>query len=117
MNDDHLLQLSDILGPIPGFLRSQWPRADVYFNAEGEKIKNYIGDLPEGHLDPEELQPEGVVLEERFEREKPAEIRPEEAKEITALLRWILQYDESERPSTTEILRHPWFLRVENLSN
>lgn len=107
-NDDHLLQLSDILGPIPSFLLSQWPRANLYFNAEGEKIKNYIGNLPDG-LDPKTFQPESISLEELFDREKPDDVKPKEATEIKALLRWILQYDERQRPSTAELLRNTWF--------
>lgn len=37
----------------------------------------------------------------------------EEAKQITALIRWILQYDSAERPSATDILDHPWFLEID----
>lgn len=88
-NDGYLLQLSDILGPIPRFLLSQWPRANIYFDADGKKIKNYVGNLPAGDFDPEDLQPESLSLEELFDQEKPADILPPEASEIKALLRWI----------------------------
>lgn len=109
-NDDHVLQLSNILGPIPPFLLSQWPRANIYFNAEGKQIKHYVGDYPEGEdSDPDNFHAEFPSLEEYFDKEKPADITPTEANEIKALLRWILQYDAELRPSAAEILAHSWF--------
>jgi serine/threonine protein kinase len=106
-NDDHFLQLFDVLGPIPRDILSKWARADVYFNADGENIKSYIGELPEG-FDLNELQPQ-PPLEEFFDREKPAEMSDEESKQIKHILRWILQYDKPKRPTASELLNDPWF--------
>ncbi len=76
-------------------------------NLDGENIKSYIGDLPQG-FDLNELQHQ-PPLEELFDQEKPAEISDEDSKRIKHILRWILQYDASKRPSASELLDDPWF--------
>jgi serine/threonine protein kinase len=37
--DQYLLNLFSVIGPVPLDLLSKWPRSDLYFNAEGEKSK------------------------------------------------------------------------------
>ena len=106
-DDEHFLLFHDILGPPPKAVLSQWPRSTVYFNERGEKIRNYIGRLPKG-FDPSTI-PDSLPLEQLFETVKPSEMKPEESKMVKALLRQILQYDASKRPSTSELLQHPWF--------
>ena len=107
IDDNHFLQFYDILGPLPSRLLSQYPRARLYCNEKGEKVKHYIGDLPEGY-DPNEIQPM-PPLEQLFDRERPDELSAEEAGVIKGLLRQILDYDSSKRPSASELLKHPWF--------
>jgi serine/threonine protein kinase len=46
--DRYLLNLFSILGPVPLDLLSKWPRSDRYFNAEGESIRDHVGELPAG---------------------------------------------------------------------
>ncbi|KAI9886243.1 MAG: Alanine--tRNA ligase [Watsoniomyces obsoletus] len=41
-DDEHLLMLHAMLGPVPQSLLSRWPRAELYFNAEGEQIKTDV---------------------------------------------------------------------------
>ncbi|KAG7285230.1 hypothetical protein NEMBOFW57_009851 [Staphylotrichum longicolle] len=48
-------------------------------------------------------------LELLFEQNKPADIDADEAGIITALIRRILKYKASERPSAAEILKDKWF--------
>ncbi|KAL2135241.1 hypothetical protein VTI74DRAFT_9333 [Chaetomium olivicolor] len=48
-------------------------------------------------------------LEVLFERNKPDDIDAEEARVIATLIRRILKYDASERPSAEELLREKWF--------
>ncbi len=48
-------------------------------------------------------------LEQQLRKHKPSDMDETEEKEVSKLLRWILQYDASKRPSAEEILRHPWF--------
>jgi serine/threonine protein kinase len=109
-NDDHFLQLFDVLGPIPRDTLSKWARSDVYFNADGENIKSYIGELPEGY-DLNEIKEHNLPpLEEFFDREKPAEMSNEESKQIRHILRWILRFDKTKRPTARELLNDPWFV-------
>ena len=105
-NDDHLLQLSDIIGKLPEVLLSNWSRSSTYFDSSGKQIKNYIGDLPED-FDPQSCT--SPSLEEFFDNEKPPDLSIEDSKACKRLLRWILQYDATQRPSTRELLEDPWF--------
>lgn len=106
-DDDHFLRLFEIIGSVPQNMLSKWTRAKFYFNSEGKNIKNYIGELPKG-FDPKDqilLPP----LEEFFDRNKPAEMSDKVSDQIKHLLRWILQYDATKRPSASELLNHPLF--------
>ena len=51
-------------------------------------------------------------LETLFYKNKPNDIDAEEAAKITALIRRILRYDASERPSVGELLKEKWFADV-----
>ena len=106
-DDDHVLQLLSTIRPIPRDFLSKWVRSDIYFNLDGENIKNYIGELPEG-FDLSELQTQ-PLLEQLFDQERPAELSDEDSKHIKYLRRWILQYDASKRPTASELLSDPWF--------
>jgi non-specific serine/threonine protein kinase len=106
-NDDHFLQLFSTIGPIPRDILSKWSRSHIYFNLDGENIKSYIGELPEG-FDLNELQHQ-PLLEELFDQEKPAEMSDEDSKQIKHILRWVLQYDASRRPSASDLLDDSWF--------
>ncbi|KAL8858037.1 MAG: hypothetical protein Q9178_005498 [Gyalolechia marmorata] len=106
-NDDHFLQLFGTIGPIPRDIRSKWARSDFYFNVDGENIKRYIGELPEGfYLNEIQHQP---LLEELFDQERPAEMSDEDSEQIKHILRWTLQYDAPKRPSASDLLNDSWF--------
>ena len=45
------------------------------------------------------------------------DVDEEEARKIKALIRWILQYDPSKRPSSAEILLDPWVCDAEGSSS
>ncbi|QKX57758.1 uncharacterized protein TRUGW13939_04878 [Talaromyces rugulosus] len=110
VNDDHFLQFNDVLGPLPGTLLAKYPRAHIYYNEKGEKVKNYIGELPEG-FDPSTIEP-SPSLEQAFDKEKPVDIDDEEGYIIKGILRCILDYDPAKRPSASELLKHPWFSAI-----
>ena len=105
-NDEHFLAFHDILGPLPHNLRSQWPRSKIYFNDEGQKTRKYIGKLPKG-FDPATI-PDLGTLEQLFDDGRPSEIDKREVDMVKDLLRWILQYNPAKRPSTAQLLQHPW---------
>ncbi|KAF4475808.1 CMGC SRPK kinase [Fusarium agapanthi] len=109
LDDEHLLEIIEKLGPLPEELFSHWKTSSLYYNEDG-KIYNWIIDgVPEGQdpdtPDPSELE----TMEEAFDKESPG-MTEQEAQEVKKLIRWILQYDPAKRPSAEEILRHPWFV-------
>ena len=106
-DDEHLLGFTYILGTLPQRMRARWPRSPIYFNENGEIIKNYIGPLPEG-FDPSTI-PATPPLRQLFEKETPPDMAVEELELVKDLLCWILQYDSSKRPSISDLLKHKWF--------
>ena len=105
-NDNHLLQLGDILGQIPDHLYRYWSRSSRYFNANREQFNSYLGEVsPE--TDP--LAARGVSLELFFDRVKPADMGKAETVTVISLLRRILRYNIAERPTANEILQDPWW--------
>jgi hypothetical protein len=91
---------------------------DMKDSDEGEKgDSNDLSDTDEDERSIysyiEEDYPDGPFindpLEVLFDENKPDDIDAEEAKVITTLIRQILKYDPSQRPSAEEILGHPWF--------
>lgn len=168
IDDDHLNELHDVLGPLPEAWISKWSRAHLWFGPNGERLnprldeeeleeeeaidedpseyedmqdlsedevdpavdeRNRDDDLSDG--DPEDSVPTTVLadagptgpvtredeimatlsepLEVQFEKNKPDDIDAEETKVITSLIRSILQYDRSKRPTAEELLQHEWF--------
>ena len=105
-NDDHLLQLSNILGPLPDHLYALWIRSSRYFTADRVQFNSFLEDVPEGT---DLLTAKAEPLEQFFDRAKPEGMSDEEAKAVKALLRRILQYEPAKRPTLSEILKDPWF--------
>lgn len=154
-DDDHLLQMIDILGPLPKSLAERWPRWRTYFDESGVRIKDYIGEpfdqdkfdaemndndrydddqyedddfypddsiaeadendsvpeiVPTGSPMPSEGSgPTLPPLERFFDLQKPSSLDTAESQVIVTLLKQILDYDPARRPSTSELLEHPWF--------
>ncbi|KAM0242289.1 hypothetical protein ACHAP5_007229 [Fusarium lateritium] len=115
-NDEHLVQLWDVIGPLPKSLREKWRRADQYFSSTGERLQGTddLDDEPPSPTQSDEDLPLACVgnfqsLEDQFRAEKPGTIDETEEKEILQLLRWAFQYDPAQRPTTKDILHHPWF--------
>lgn len=104
--DLYLLQLSDILGPLPDYLYSRWTQSSRYFDADRVQFNSYMGEVPEGM---DLLSAKAEPLEQFFDSEKPAEMTDDEAKAVKSLLRQILQFDPAKRPTATRILQDPWF--------
>ncbi|KAL2021757.1 hypothetical protein VTK56DRAFT_6700 [Thermocarpiscus australiensis] len=149
-NDEHLLQLTEVLGPLPEEFVSRWRRRDKYYGPDGRRLDvtehgsrddeggsgsdkdetdqedGVMEDLASegnGGSPPDSpastssqssslwLAPPGTFdpLERQLQDHKPDDMDESEAEEVSRLLRWILQYDASKRPSAEEILRQPWF--------
>ncbi|KAF5596713.1 CMGC SRPK kinase [Fusarium pseudocircinatum] len=123
-NDEHLIQLWEVIGPLPKPMREEWRRAGQYFDPSGNRLEvkphedNYVGgdeDVESGDgTDKESDDPPLAYLdhfpslEDQFMAEKPGGIDEAEARGILELLRWIFQYDPTHRPSTSDLVNHPW---------
>ena len=176
IDDEHIIQMVALLGPLPEYLKNAWPRFRKYFDENGTQTvfevdwplsigssddnmteSSYPEEndmaLPEGNVDEDscygerrraimeevpsqQLYPSLVEvykdqtpaisisgpaedtnvdtgpmqppLRDRWQDNKHPEITPDEAEAIASLLQQIFRYDPAERPTTTELLRHPW---------
>lgn len=107
--DDYVLALNGRLGDIPQELFACWKTSHLYFTKEGELYNSQLGELEDGE---EPLIVEEPSLEQLFDEAAP-EIDDREAQQVKKLLRWILQYDPSKRPSPAEISQDPWFRGIQ----
>ena len=106
-DDDHVLQMADLLGPVPSSFMAKFPRSYIYFNDKGDVTKHYVGELTEeddiNHL---------LILpriETFLDQEKGADMNSKDAAMVKELLRLTLQFDPADRPTAAMLLAHPWF--------
>jgi len=108
-DDDHLLSLTARLGALPDELFRQCKTSSLYFTPERKLFNCQLGGVAEGA---EPLMVEQTSMEELFDQAGP-DLDEEEARDVKALIRRILQYDPAKRPSAAEILSDPWFCEIE----
>ena len=106
-DDDHLLQLNDLLGALPEELYRNWATASRYFTPERKLFNCNVEEAGDGE-EREPLMIEQKSMEEMFDEAKP-DLNAEEAGKVKVLIRRILHYDPAQRPSAVELLRDPWF--------
>jgi hypothetical protein len=179
LDDSHVLQLIELLGPLPDKLKHAWLNYDQYFdkhdvqtsfrnewvpeidfmssntpsidgedniieneNSAGEGIEYGFDDedpMPRpdqspflAHLVPSIIEiyehtgfqddDDGIgddsdtytpdlPLAGRFMRDKHPDMSQGEAEAALDLLQQILRYDPAERPTTTDLLKHPWIVK------
>ena len=179
LNDSHVLQLIELLGPLPDNLKHAWLNYDQYFDEHGVQTsfrnewvpetafmssntpsvdgedtiiekENGAGEVVEHGFDDEDpilrpdrcpfpahLVPSVVEIYEdkgfmdeddgigdgsdtytpdlplagRFMRDKHPDISQREAEAAVDLLEQILRYNPAERPTATNLLRHPWIVK------
>ncbi|CAG8121190.1 unnamed protein product [Penicillium salamii] len=107
-DDDHPFSLTAQLGALPDELLKHWTTSSLYFTPERRLFNCQLGGVAPGE---EPLILEETSMEERFDQAGP-DLDEEEANQVKALIRWILQYDPAKRPSTAEILSDPWFSEI-----
>ncbi|KNG86152.1 putative serine protein kinase [Aspergillus nomiae NRRL 13137] len=107
-DDDHILSLIERLGPLPDELFSNWKNSSLYFTTERKLFNCELGGVAPGE---EPLMLEQTSMEESFDLAEP-DLDETEARKVKGLIRWILQYDPSKRPSPAQILSDPWFCEI-----
>lgn len=102
IDDAHLLDMIDWSGPLPDNLFSAWPRAQYYFRSNGKLFNSIIGAKHQ-----KETVPPSESMDSAFKRQKPTEL-DEEGDIGLSLLRRGFRYEPEKRPSTNDVLNHPW---------
>ncbi|KOS41617.1 hypothetical protein ACN38_g7531 [Penicillium nordicum] len=108
-DDDHLLSLTAQLGALPDELFKHWTTSSLYFTPERKLSNCQLEGVAPGE---EPLMLEQISMEKSFDQAGP-DLDEEEAHKVKALIRWILQYDPTKRPSAVEILADPWFCGID----
>lgn len=75
LDDEHLLEITDRLGPLPDRLYSHWKTSSRYYTKDRTKYNCMIGGVPEGR---EPLMLAQSLMEPVFDKEGP-EMTKEEA--------------------------------------
>jgi len=106
-DDDHILQMAEVLGPVPLSFLARYARSHIYFSESGDVTKHYVGRRREG----DEVKDIPILppIETFLDQEKGADLSSRDASMIKELLRAILQFDPVKRPSAEELLAHLWF--------
>ncbi|VUC27435.1 unnamed protein product [Clonostachys rosea] len=134
-NDEHLIQISEVLCPLPENLFQHWRRGRGYFDADGTRLRikekedpyttdsdseaDQKHDTPIESVESSDESTDGTApwadapvfetLEQLLQRKCIYDMNDSELKDVASLMRWILQVNASQRPSVDEILNHPWF--------
>ncbi|OHE98451.1 serine/threonine-protein kinase SRPK3 [Colletotrichum orchidophilum] len=136
IKDEHLIQLTDIIGPLPETLSAKWPNLTKYYGSNGERLdarpmdfeeefsndgnshhtlsdaepNEFDDDMDAFESEVSERGPPQVYesLEELIRAHKANDMDDEEEKQIVSLLRSVFQYDPSHRPFAAALLEDPW---------
>ncbi|KAK1963166.1 serine/threonine-protein kinase SRPK3 [Colletotrichum sublineola] len=136
LKDKHLIQMSEIIQPLPENLVAKWPSASKYFGPEGERLNVRPGGFEKRFLIAKRDKQDGTEqdthgteedggsrfrtgeqppvqpcdsLEKLIRDNKPSDVDEAEEEIIVSLLRSIFQYDPAKRPSAADLLEHAWF--------
>ena len=99
VDDDHLQVFVQRLGPLTPALQARWSRAQKYIDMNNGRLLEY----------PEEFQQEPLrdaVLRAMVTDDGMTTV--EESEQFADLLAAMLKYEPDKRPSTREVLQHPW---------
>jgi serine/threonine protein kinase len=111
IDDEHLLDMSTFVGPLPESLYQRWTRSLKYFTPERVLYNKIVSMETWDSLgyDPDPLENNRSPMEEEFDDGKPTSLSAEETAAIKSLIRRALQYDPAKRPTTSELLEDLWF--------
>lgn len=99
-DDDHILQMHDVLGPLPMHICRHWSNRHRYFHDDGV-LYNTVVQGPEAI---NQMQ----TLEKSFMQHRPEDMDDVEAKSVLTLIRSALTYQSNQRPSSEQLLQHAW---------
>jgi serine/threonine protein kinase len=103
-----LRDLSQRLGPVPATIRAQWHDADKFLDPDGNAL-----DMQE--QDDEIYGPDDFEFGDIWHHakiRKPLDMSDTEMEIFVDLIRKMLQWEPTSRPSTAELLGHKWFADV-----
>ncbi|KAF2847505.1 kinase-like protein [Plenodomus tracheiphilus IPT5] len=98
-DDDHLVQLNDVIRPLPDSMMQAWPRAGKWYGEDRQRLQPYSDEESYIH----------DSIDKLFVENRSPEIDEEESRVLVALMRRILEYDPLVRPTAEDLLKHPWF--------
>lgn len=118
INDGHLIQITEILHPLPKELLDKWRRAGSYYGATGERLDTRDDDDDgddQGYDSDDSARPVPLAtskrhepLESKFAKYRPADMDVAEGSEVVRIIRKALQIDAARRVSVGDLLREPW---------
>ncbi|KAF8466328.1 kinase-like domain-containing protein [Kalaharituber pfeilii] len=103
LDDDHLLQLHSVLGPLPPSVTKYWSRHSLYFDSQGCQRRNTA--INAGYSC--EFV-EFKNMKERLMESRPEGMSVEEALMCLDMLEHMLAIEPENRSGAAELLRHPW---------
>ncbi|KAK6065030.1 hypothetical protein SCUP515_11429 [Seiridium cupressi] len=107
-----LHSLAKRIGQIPAALRTQWPDADQWVNAEGNPVDIHE---QEEYDYGDDLYPRGDIWQQAKER-KPQDMSNEDMEAFLRLILKMLQWQPELRPSTSELFQDEWFHDISGIS-
>lgn len=111
--DNHLLQMSMLLGRLPDNLRQHWVGESLYFDNTGRLRNTWLLGAGNGQKNKDGMEVTLTyvweTMEALFDREMVMVLPEWERNMIKDLLRSILQHDPAQRLTAAQALQHPWF--------
>lgn len=107
INDQHLLQMNDILGALPAELFGRWSRQNRYFGPGGERLNSNSSTSWEAG-GPDVVNICWDSLETSFQNRRPEEMDDKEVELAVSFMRDAMRYNPLERPSARDLLAHAW---------
>ena len=98
--DTNLVNIVERISPLPPDLQPHWANRHKYINEAGEL------------LNPDPVDPQETVngdLHHVIQLARPLDMSDREAAMFESMIKKMLSYESKRRPSTTELLKHPWF--------
>ena len=104
IDDDHLLQLHDTVGPLPRSITDRWDRHDLYFDAEGRQKRN----TPVGYE--VEFDHSRKHLGQCLLKMHPEDMGEAEVADLYTMLRKMLVCKPARRPNAEKLLKEAWIV-------